>query len=91
MNIVIGTNRSTLPLVWLRMAEAAGGVNRLAAELGYGRNAIYHWGHGTRVPHPAVQRTINQWAERHGLEAPFPVCLGIYASEQALRPGQALR
>jgi hypothetical protein len=63
--------RTTLPPVWLAMAESAGGVSALGEALGYSRGTIWQWANGLRTPHPMVAMAVNEWARRRGLSEPF--------------------
>ena len=62
---------TTLPSPWREMAERAGGVAALAAELGVGVSTVRSWGAGTRTPGAIVQRAVTTWARRRGLAAPW--------------------
>jgi transposase len=62
---------TTLPSPWREMAERAGGVAALAAELGVGVSTVRSWGARTRTPGVIVQRAVNAWARRRGIAAPW--------------------
>ncbi len=65
------SRRSTLPSPWREMAERAGGVAALAAELGVGVSTVRSWGAGTRTPGAIVRDSVGSWARRRGLVAPW--------------------
>lgn len=62
---------TTLPPPWREMAAAAGGVAKLAAELGVSPRTLRSWGAGERKPGQADQREANNWAKLHGLKGPW--------------------
>ena len=64
---------SSLPAPWRELAEAAGGVGKLAEAFGVSPRTIHRWAHGERTPSVLEQRGINAWALAHKCKAPYRV------------------
>ena len=63
---------STLATPWRELAEAMGGVGKLAASCGVTMRALERWASGERTPGPIVQKHVRSLARRHGVAAPWP-------------------
>ena len=66
------SRKTPLPSPWREMAARAGGVAALASQLGVGVSTVRSWGAGTRTPGAIVMASVNAWARRRGIGAPFP-------------------
>ncbi len=62
---------TTLTGPWKDLADALGGVSKLADELAVDAWTIGRWARGDFKPHAAIQKSVNQLAKRHKLPAPF--------------------
>ena len=55
---------------WKALADALGGVGKLADALGRNRSTIERWASGERVPPVEVQAAVGELAARHGVAMP---------------------
>jgi hypothetical protein len=65
-------NPSTMPPRWRCLADAYGGVSRLASALGIGRATLHRWAHGRSMPAALVRTAVNRLARERKVAAPFP-------------------
>lgn len=54
------------------LADAVGGVLKLAAILKISPATLWRWGSTGKKPAPSMQREVNTLAESFGLPPPFP-------------------
>lgn len=55
---------------WKALADAAGGVLKLAERLGRSRETLRHWADGTSEPVPEVQAAVGEVAVELGVDMP---------------------
>jgi hypothetical protein len=61
---------TTLRGPWLEASEKAGGVVRLAGELGVTYRTLHRWANGVFEPPPIVRAHVEAWFRRRGLATP---------------------
>lgn len=63
---------TTLPSPWRELAQAYGGVGKLAEACGVSLRALERWASGERSPSLFAQRHVRALARRRGVRDPFP-------------------
>lgn len=56
--------------VWRKLADAVGGVGKLAEACGVNRDTIRRWASGEFEPKPVVKMAVGTLAREHGVDLP---------------------
>jgi hypothetical protein len=62
----------SLPSPWLELAQAVGGVGKLAEACGVTTRALERWASGDRTPGSIVRDHVRALARRHKVAEPWP-------------------